>query len=163
MSDIHTSDYLVIGSGVSGLLFSLKASLNGKVNLVTKGDIADSATNRAQGGIAAVMSSDDSYESHIEDTMRVGAGLCHKDIVENIVKSGPERIRELIDMGVEFCQNDQCTEFDLGLEGGHSNRRVLHVKDHTGRDIENALVRKIRKAKGVEIFENHIAVNLYVK
>ncbi len=161
MSDIYSSDYLVIGTGLSGLLFALKASGNGKVNLVTKADISDAATTNAQGGIAAVVSPDDSFESHIEDTIRVGAGLCHPDVVERFVRSGPDRIQELIELGVEFSQNAGHDEFDLTLEGGHSYRRVLHVKDHTGRDIEEALIRKIKAQSNVEIFEQHMAVNLY--
>jgi L-aspartate oxidase len=163
LSDIHSSDYLVIGTGLSGLLFALKASRSGMVNLVTKATVSDAATTNAQGGIAAVVSSDDSFDSHAEDTMRVGAGLCHRDVVESFVHSGPNRIQELIELGVEFSQNAGCDDYDLTLEGGHSYRRVLHVKDHTGKDIEDALVRRVKATKGVELFEYHMAVNLFAR
>ncbi|MHA1768562.1 MAG: L-aspartate oxidase [Candidatus Thorarchaeota archaeon] len=159
---IYTSDFLVIGSGLAGLLFALKASKNGKVHIVTKETLSDSATERAQGGIAAVVSIEDSIDLHIEDTIRVGDGLCHRDVVEEIVQEGPARVRELIELGVDFCKDENSGKYELGLEGGHSKRRVLHVKDHTGADIEKALVERVRHADNIEIFENHMAVNLYV-
>ena len=162
-SDLLTSDVLVIGTGISGLFFSLKAAKYASINLVTKTTISDTATSKAQGGIATVMSAEDSFESHIKDTLRVGDGLCHPDVVEQIVKDGPKRVQELIDIGVEFCKEEDCDEFDLGLEGGHSHRRVLHVKDHTGEDIERALVKRTRETKNIHVFESHMAVNLYVK
>ena len=162
-SDLLTSDILVIGTGISGLFFSLKAAKYASINLVTKTTISDTATSKAQGGIATVMSAEDSFESHIKDTLRVGDGLCHPDVVEQIVKDGPKRVQELIDIGVEFCKEENCDDFDLGLEGGHSHRRVLHVKDHTGEDIERALVKRTRETKNIHLFESHMAVNLYVK
>jgi L-aspartate oxidase len=161
--EVHTSDYLVIGSGISGLLFSLKAAKTGKVILITKRALTDSATWKAQGGIAAVVSPKDSFELHIEDTIKAGAGLCHRDIVEKFVRDGPARIKELAEYGVAFCKKDNVDEYELHLEGGHSKRRVLHVKDHTGQDIEQALVAHVKKNPNIEIFEDHIAVNLYVK
>lgn len=164
MSDkVYSSDFLVIGSGLSGQLFSIKAAKHGTVNMVTKGRLTESATVRAQGGIAAVVSPDDSIDLHVEDTIRVGAGLCHRDVVDRIVKDGPERIRELVEIGVDFCGEDSTGEYELGLEGGHSKRRVLHVKDHTGEDIELALTNRLKSEKNIEVFENHMAVNLYVK
>ncbi len=164
MSDkVYSSDFLVIGSGLSGQLFSIKAAQHGTVNMVTKGRLTESATFRAQGGIAAVVSSDDSIELHVEDTIRVGAGLCHRDVVESIVKDGPERIREFVEIGVDFCDDESTGEYELGLEGGHSKRRVLHVKDHTGEDIELALTKRLKSEKNIDVFENHMAVNLYVK
>lgn len=164
MSDkVYSSDFLVIGSGLSGQLFSIKAAQHGTVNMVTKGRLTESATFRAQGGIAAVVSPDDSIDLHVEDTIRVGAGLCHRDVVESIVKDGPERIREFVDFGVDFCDDESTGEYELGLEGGHSKRRVLHVKDHTGEDIELALTKRLKSEKNIEVFENHMAVNLYVK
>ncbi|MFW9944129.1 MAG: L-aspartate oxidase, partial [Candidatus Sifarchaeia archaeon] len=105
---------------------------------------------------------DDSFESHIEDTIQVGAGLCHPDVVARFVRSGPDRIQELVELGVEFSQNAGKDEFDLTLEGGHSYRRVLHVKDHTGKDIEEALVNRVKAQSNVEIFAQHMAVNLFV-
>ncbi|MHA2220949.1 MAG: L-aspartate oxidase [Candidatus Thorarchaeota archaeon] len=155
---VYSSDFLVIGSGLSGQLFSIKVAKHGTVNMVTKGDLTESATLKAQGGIAAAVSPDDSTDLHVEDTIRVGAGLCHRDVVENIVKDGPERIQELVEIGVDFCDEDE-----LGLEGGHSKRRVLHVKDHTGEDIELALTKRLKGESNIKVFENHMAVNLYVK
>ncbi|MHA1943568.1 MAG: L-aspartate oxidase, partial [Candidatus Thorarchaeota archaeon] len=131
-------------------------------NMVTKGRLTESATVRAQGGIAAVVSPDDSIDLHVEDTIRVGAGLCHRDVVESVVKDGPARIKELEEIGVEFCEEESTGEYELGLEGGHSKRRVLHVKDHTGEDIELALTKRLKNEKNIEIFSNHMAVNLYV-
>jgi len=164
MSDkVYSSDFLVIGSGLSGQLFSIKVAQHGTVNMVTKGRLTESATIRAQGGIAAVVSPEDSIELHVEDTIRVGAGLCHRDVVESIVKDGPARIKELIDIGVDFCGEESTGDFELGLEGGHSKRRVLHVKDHTGEDIELALANRVKNEKNIEVYENHMAVNLYTK
>jgi L-aspartate oxidase len=164
MSDkVYSSDFLVIGSGLSGQLFSLKASKHGTVNMVTKGRLTESATFRAQGGIAAVVSDEDSIELHVEDTIRVGAGLCHRDIVEQIIQAGPARIQELIDIGVDFSGKESTGEFELGLEGGHSKRRVLHVKDHTGEDIELALTKQLEHVENIAVYENHMAVNLFVR
>jgi L-aspartate oxidase len=160
---IYTSDFLVIGSGLAGQLFSLKVAGKASVNLVTKATLTESATYRAQGGIAAVVADPDSFDKHIEDTIRVGGGLCHTDIVEEYVKAGPEVIKDLENAGVLFCKDESCGDYELGLEGGHSERRVLHVKDHTGKDIEIALSDKVRKTKGINIYENHMAVNLYVE
>lgn len=158
---VYKADFLVIGSGLSGLLFALKVAKHGPVNLVTKSTLLESATYQAQGGIAAVVSQDDSIDKHIEDTMRVGAGLCHRDVVESFVRLGPQIIKELTELGVTFCEDDECGGYELGLEGGHSKRRVLHVKDHTGMDIETVLAAVVRQTKGITIFENHMAVDLY--
>ncbi len=158
---IYSSDFLVIGSGLSGLLFALKVAKHGTVHIITKARLSDSSTVRAQGGIAAVVSSEDSIEAHIQDTLRVGDGLCHRDVVESIVRAGPDRIRELTELGVNFCREEASGEYELGLEGGHSKRRVLHVKDHTGEDIELAMIKHIEEASNITVFENHMAVNLY--
>ena len=163
LNKIYRSDFLVIGSGLSGLLFAIKASKHGTVHIVTKDRLTDSATMRAQGGIAAVVSPQDSLDLHVADTIRVGDGLCHRDVVEAIVRDGPTRIKELVEIGVDFCDESDTGEYELGLEGGHSKRRVLHVKDHTGQDIEKALVSKVGCTDGVTVFENHMAVNLYTK
>ncbi len=163
LSDIRKCDFLVIGTGISGLLFSLKAAKYGRVHLLTKTTLDDCATSKAQGGIAAVISEEDSIESHIEDTIRVGAGLCHRDVVENIVRQGPVVVKELMDIGVDFHENEGHDELDLGMEGGHSHRRVLHVKDHTGADIEKALITQVQAESNIEIFEHHMAVNLFTK
>lgn len=160
---VYSSDFLVIGSGLSGQLFALKASKHGTVNMVTKGRLTESATMRAQGGIAAVVSPEDSIELHIEDTIRVGAGLCHRDVVEQIIQDGPARIQDLVSMGVDFSGEEATGEYELGLEGGHSKRRVLHVKDHTGEDIELALTKQLESEKNIVVHENHMAVNLFVR
>lgn len=161
LNKVYTSDFLVIGSGLSGLLFAMKASKQGKVHIITKARLEDSATSRAQGGIAAVVSPEDSMDLHIADTIRVGDGLCHTDVVEAIVRAGPARIEELVEAGVDFCNEDESGDYELGLEGGHSKRRVLHVKDHTGKDIEKALASRVSCIENVTIHENHMAVNLY--
>lgn len=162
-NDLHSSDFLVIGSGISGLLFSLKASKCGSVNLITKRSLTDSATYLAQGGIAAVVSPKDSFDKHIEDTIRAGAGLCHPDVVESFVRAAPTRINELVKLGVRFNKVTNREEYDLGLEGGHSSRRVLHVKDHTGQDIETILSQRVSEDPRISLWEHHMAVNLFVR
>ena len=156
-----TTDFLVIGSGLAGLSFSLKAIGAGSIALVTKQDIAESSSRYAQGGIAAVTSRDDSFAEHIRDTIRAGDGLCRREIVELVVNSAPDRIRDLIDLGVEFSRRpENRKEYDLGREGGHSRRRVLHAADQTGAEIEKCLVEAVRADKRIAVFEDHIAVNL---
>jgi L-aspartate oxidase len=162
-NNVYKSDFLVIGSGLSGLLFALKAAKHGTVHIVTKGKITESATIRAQGGIAAVVSSEDSIDLHIQDTIRVGDNLCHPDVVDRIIRDGPKRIKELVELGVDFCGDEETGDYELGLEGGHSKRRVLHVKDHTGKDIELALAERIKCADNIKVYENHLAVNLFVR
>ncbi len=152
------SDFLVLGSGIAGLLSAHKLSALGSVCLVTKKNASDANTNYAQGGIAAVMDPSDSFENHIEDTLGAGAGLCDEKIVRMTVEEGPERVRELQELGVRFSANRD--EVDLGLEAGHSQRRILHSGDITGREIERALIEACRKNPNIKIFENHIAVNL---
>ncbi|MFH1038617.1 MAG: FAD-dependent oxidoreductase, partial [PVC group bacterium] len=140
-NDQITTDFLVIGSGLAGLSFSLKAAGAGSIALVTKQDIAESSSRYAQGGIAAVTDRDDSFQDHIRDTLRAGDGLCRPGVVELVVNSAPERIRELIELGVRFTRRRKNrTEYDLGREGGHSRRRVLHAADQTGAEIEKCLV-----------------------
>ncbi|MCX7872497.1 MAG: L-aspartate oxidase [Verrucomicrobiae bacterium] len=157
-------DFLVIGSGIAGLFFALKASEHGKVAIVTKKDRAESNTNYAQGGIASVMSNDDSFDLHVKDTLVAGAGLCKEEVVRQIVQEGPECINELIKLGVEFSMRESEEkgekELDLGREGGHSKRRILHAKDVTGREIERALVAVVSSEPNIHIYENHIGINL---
>ncbi len=133
-------DFLVLGSGIAGLSFAIKAADLGSVAVVTKKSKVESNTNYAQGGIAAVTDNNDSFESHIQDTLKSGAGLCKEDVVRVVVSEGPERIRELIEWGVHFtkAESNGADTYDLGREGGHSRRRVLHADDLTGRDIERA-------------------------
>ena len=156
-SEIQT-DFLVVGSGIAGLSFALKAAEVGTVAIVTKKQKAESNTNYAQGGIAAVVSSDDSYELHVQDTLAAGVGLCHKEAVDILVKEGPSRVKGLIKLGAEFTQHDG--GLDLGREGGHSRNRIVHAHDHTGREIENALLHQITRHPNISVYENHIGIDL---
>jgi len=158
-------DFLVLGSGIAGLTFALQAAPRGRVAIVTKKDRAESNTNYAQGGIAAVTSKEDSFESHVRDTLESGAGLCKEKVVRTIVEEGPARIAELISLGMKFSKTDAPSEnggrqLDLGREGGHSQRRILHAKDVTGREIERALLAAVAAQPNIEIFENHLAIDL---
>ncbi|MBN1782989.1 L-aspartate oxidase [bacterium] len=151
------SDFLIIGSGIAGLSFALYAAEHGSVTIVTKKQRADTNTNHAQGGIAAVFGSDDSFEQHITDTLTAGVGLCHRDAVELIVREAPSKIRELIRWGVHFTFQDK-EHFDLGREGGHSRNRIIHAKDHTGRAMEQALLDQVRHHHNIRVFENYTAI-----
>lgn len=153
-------DVLVIGSGIAGLSYALKASDHGDVVLVTKKERAASNTNYAQGGIAAVWSDEDTLALHARDTFVAGAGLCHSDAVRRLVQEGPARVRELIEWGVRFTQEQETVS--LGREGGHSRRRILHAGDLTGREIERALLAAIAAAPRIELLEDHLAVDLLV-
>jgi len=166
MKKSHTlhCDFLIIGSGLAGLLAALKLANVGHVLLVTKDKITKGATSMAQGGIAAVTHESDSVESHVRDTLKSGAQLCNEKIVQMVVKEGPSRVRELIDLGVPFSlrgkAGDAPEAFDLGLEGGHSHRRILHVKDQTGLAIHQTLIKQVKQSKRIHILENHFAVDL---
>ncbi|MEW6411816.1 MAG: L-aspartate oxidase [Candidatus Zixiibacteriota bacterium] len=155
-------DFIVVGSGIAGLFYSLKvAELNpkAKIAIITKKGESDTSTNRAQGGIASVLAGTDSFESHIQDTLKTGQGLCHREIVEQIVEAGPGLIQELIDYGVKFTKVNG--RFDLGREGGHSHNRVVHASDFTGREIERALLTACRsKPNNIQIFRDHIVLDL---
>ena len=158
-------DFLILGSGIAGLSFALKIAPHGRVAIVTKKDRAESNTNYAQGGIASVTSKEDSFESHVRDTLTAGAGLCKESVVRTIVEEGPARIQELIELGMKFSERDAPgedggRELDLGREGGHSKRRILHAKDVTGREIERALLDAVSRQTNIEIFENHLAIDL---
>ena len=157
-------DFLVIGGGIAGLSYALKAARNGRVAVLTKKELCESNTFYAQGGVAAVFSKEDSFREHVRDTLVAGRGLCRKDIVELVVKTGPERVRELIGYGVKFNPGRRgAGTYDLGMEGGHSYPRVLHVADVTGEDIQKKLVRQARRNRNIRIFEDHIAVNLITR
>src|ERR1043165_1122558 len=158
-------DFLVLGSGIAGLTFALKVAPRGRVAIITKKNRADSNTNWAQGGIAAVTSREDSVEMHVRDTLTAGAGLCKEAIVRTIISEGPARIRELIALGTHFTEREVpnshgARELDLTKEGGHSKRRVLHAKDATGAEIERALLDAIARHPNIEVFENHFAIDL---
>ncbi len=162
----YSSDFLVIGSGLAGLSYALKAASLGTVHIVTKRGIMETSTRQAQGGIAAVLSPEDSFELHIQDTLNSGDGLCHKDIVELIVRQGPERIRELISLGAHFdlAGDDTCTcQYDLTREGGHSCRRIIHATDMTGEEVESILVARVLENPNITVHENHIAVDLITR
>ena len=151
-------DVVVIGSGIAGLTFALKAAHIARVVLITKKQRAASNTNYAQGGIAAVMAQEDSAQLHVRDTLVAGAGLCHMAAVQMLVEEGPARVRELIDWGVEFTRSGD--ELSLGREGGHSRRRIVHADDLTGREIERALLAALEAHANVELIEDCIAVEL---
>ena len=158
-------DFLVLGSGIAGLSFALKVASRGKVAIVTKKDRAESNTNYAQGGIAAVTSREDSFEMHVRDTLEAGAGLCKEKVVRIIVEEGPARVQELIELGMKFSERENgaaggTRELDLGKEGGHSRRRILHAKDVTGREIERALLTAVAREPNITILENHIGIDL---
>ena len=156
-------DFIVLGSGIAGLSFALKAAEKGSVALITKRGRADSNTAWAQGGVACVMSDEDSFELHVRDTLAAGAGLCHEDVVRAVVTEGPARIDELMHMGVHFDHRENGNgghELDLGREGGHSKRRVLHFQDATGKEIENRLLERIAATPQIHVMENHMAVDL---
>ncbi|MBC8420955.1 MAG: L-aspartate oxidase [Pseudomonadota bacterium] len=158
------SDYLVIGSGIAGLSFALQAAKTGRVAVVTKKEKTEGSTNYAQGGIASVFDRDDSFDLHIEDTLKSGDGLCHEDIVRLVVEEGPERIKELISMGVYFSRQERDGEtLDLGREGGHSRRRIVHTKDLTGREVERILLDRVEENPNIRIYENHMAIDLITK
>ena len=152
-------DLVIVGSGIAGLSFALKVSEAGyRVAIFTKKDKAESNTNYAQGGIAAVTSAKDDLDKHVEDTLEAGDGLCEPEIVREILRDGPARIQDLAEMGVSFSNLDD-GRISLGKEGGHSKRRVLHVKDITGEAIEDALLANIAKQE-VTLFEHYIAIDL---
>ena len=161
----RTYDHLILGSGIAGLTCALKLSKHGSVAIITKKQKAESNTNYAQGGIAAVTSKEDSFEMHVSDTCLAGAGLCREDAVRTIVSEGPERIEELLRLGLKFSEREipdsgGAKELDLGKEGGHSKRRILHCKDVTGREIEQALLQAIASDDNIEVLEDHFAIDL---
>jgi L-aspartate oxidase len=161
-----STDFLVIGSGIAGLSFALKVAAFADVAIVTKKALTDSNTNLAQGGIASVFDRLDSFDLHIEDTLASGDGLCNRDVVEMVVKNGPERIRELVNLGVNFSFEedepvpDKSRHFDLGREGGHSKNRIVHAQDMTGRELERVLAQHVKNNPRIAIYENHIAIDL---
>lgn len=153
------TDFLVIGSGVAGLSFALKAAKHGSVSVLSKNNLEETNTKYAQGGIAAVMSPPDSFEKHIRDTILVGDGLCDEEIVELVIREAPDRIKELIGWGVDFDQNKDGS-YDLAREGGHTEHRILHYKDITGQEIENTLISRVRSDPNIEIYDNYFAIDL---
>jgi L-aspartate oxidase len=163
---IYNTDFLIIGSGVAGLTFALKVASFGTVAIVTKKGITDSNTSQAQGGIASVFDALDSFDLHIQDTLAAGDGLTHPKVAELVVKNGPDRIRELIELGANFNltetapQDDGHPSLDLGMEGGHSKHRIVHAQDMTGQEIQRVLMEEVLKNDRISIFEDHIAIDL---
>ena len=155
------TDYLVIGSGIAGLTFALEAAKSGKVAIVTKKEMMEGSTNYAQGGIASVFDPEDRFEFHVKDTLESGVGLCHEDIVRLVVREGPARIRELISLGVNFTRNSEDRKvLDLGREGGHSKRRIVHTKDLTGHEVERILLDRATENENIKIYEHFMAIDL---
>lgn len=159
---IINTDILVLGSGIAGLSFAIKAAELGKVCIATKAACAESNTRLAQGGIASVQGKDDSFKSHIQDTITAGAGHCDVSAVEMVVKKAPKMINELYEMGVKF-NLSQNNSLDLGKEGGHSHNRIVHVEDRSGMAVENILLKKARENKNITFYEYHFAIDFVKK
>jgi L-aspartate oxidase len=155
------TDFLVIGSGIAGLNFSLKAAKYGQVTIITKKEIMESNTNLAQGGIAAVTQKEDSIQLHIKDTLNVGSGLSDKRMVKILAEHGPKAIQNLLSFGVKF--DKEAGKLHLTTEGGHSIARVLHSGDATGKEIEQAMTESVREKRGITVFENYFAIDLLLK
>jgi len=165
VADPRSYDFLVLGSGIAGLFYALRAAEAGTVAVVTKKEAADSATNWAQGGIAAVWDEEDSFEDHARDTLAAGAGLCQEAVVRRVVERGPAMIDALLKLGADFdpargAGRPSPGRFDLGREGGHSRRRILHHRDATGREIEQVLLARVRAHPNIDLIENHCGVDL---
>lgn len=156
------ADFLVIGTGVAGLTYALKVASelpDKKIVLVTKKELMESNTKYAQGGIAIVLDENDTFEAHVQDTLTAGDGLCDKEVVELVVKNGPDRLRELIEFGAQF-DLDSEGELDLGREGGHSAHRIVHHKDISGYEILRALAQKVQETSNISVLEHHFAIDL---
>lgn len=153
-------DVLIIGSGLAGLSLALRAATDKKICLVSKRQIKDSASNWAQGGIAAVLTDDDSIEEHIQDTLIAGAGLCDAAVTKKVVEHGKETIDWLVSQGVSFTREQDDSGYHLTREGGHSHRRIIHSADATGYAVQTTLAEKVRQHPNITLLENHIAVDL---
>ena len=161
MTHQYQHDVLVIGSGASGLSLALQLADHAKVAVLSKNELTEGATFYAQGGVSAVLDSCDSIDSHVQDTLNAGAGLCKPEIVRFVVEHGRESIQWLIDMGVSFTRDsDVAGTYHLHQEGGHSHRRVIHAEDATGRAIEMTLENRVRSHSNIELFEHHVAIDL---
>jgi L-aspartate oxidase len=158
----HKTDVLIIGSGLAGLALALKLSKNCSVVILTKDKAPDTNTAMAQGGIAAVMSNEDSFISHEADTINAGAGLCHPEVVKNIISQAPDRIKDLINWGVHFDlrKSENSEDIDLTKEGGHEHRRILHHEDSTGAEIHRALLAQVKASEKIRVVEQKFAIDL---
>lgn len=154
-------DVLVLGSGIAGLLVALRAAEEADVLVLTKRRAEDSNTNQAQGGIAAVFDPEDRFVDHERDTLRCGAGLSDPAVVRQVVREGPERVRALEALGVEFTRDRK--GFQLGMEGGHSRRRIVHARDFTGQAIERALIERVRAHPRIHLVEDQLGVDLILE
>ena len=152
-------DVLVLGSGIAGLSFALEAARHGRVLVVTKREILEANTRYAQGGVSSVLGADDTFGEHVDDTLVAGAGLCKPNVVKLCVEEGPAAVRRLAEWGVSFDRGDD-GDYDLGREGGHSKRRVLHSGDITGAEIQRALTEGVRSHPNIEVLEHHHGVDL---
>ncbi len=152
-------DFLIIGSGLAGLSFALKVANKGKVAVLTKTDIHETNTSYAQGGIAAVTYKPDNYEKHIQDTLKAGDGLCNEEVVRMVVNEAPAQINELINWGTNF-DREKNGKFDLAREGGHSESRILHHKDDTGKEIQRALVERVKQHPNIDVYEHFFALDI---
>lgn len=162
----YRSDVLIIGSGTAGLTLALKLSAFGKVIVLAKESADGTNSSMAQGGISAVMSEEDSFESHIQDTLTAGAGLCKETVVRDYVEQAPDRIHDLINWGVHFDvrkkRDEETNEIDLTREGGHSYRRILHFEDQTGLEVHRTLLARVRENANISLLESHYAIDLIV-
>lgn len=156
----YNVDFLIIGSGIAGLSFALKVAPYGKVCILTKAQASEGSTRYAQGGIAAVMYDSDSFDKHIHDTLVAGDGINDRSVVEMTIREAPDRIRELVQYGVNFDLNRDGDRFDLHREGGHSEYRILHHKDNTGEEIERGLLESVRNHPNIEVKEHHFAIDI---
>jgi len=154
-------DYFVVGSGIGGLMAALHLASYGRVVVATKRRLEDCNTNFAQGGICCVKDPADTFDAHVRDTLIAGANLCDEDVVRQIVTEAPAGIQDLIDCGVRFTKRPDGT-YDLGREGGHSMRRILHAGDITGHRVEMALVRTLRRHRAIEVHENTMVIDLII-
>jgi L-aspartate oxidase len=158
-------DFLVLGSGIAGASLALKLAKLGSVALVCKETLFETNTRYAQGGIASVFGQNDSYNSHIDDTLVAGSGLCHEEVVRKVVEAGPQAIQDLIDLGVEFTPRTDAEdpfEYHLTKEGGHSARRIIHCDDFTGASVQKTLEKNVRQTANISVFEFHTAIDLIV-
>ena len=153
-------DFLIIGSGIAGLSFALKVAPYGRVCVLSKGEAAEGSTRYAQGGIAAVMYDSDSFDKHIQDTLVAGDGICDREVVEMTIREAPDRIRELVQYGVNFDKSVAGDRYDLHREGGHSEFRILHHKDNTGAEIERGLLEAVKHHPNIQLKEHQFAIDI---